>query len=148
MPSQTLALLLVIVMGVLLSVQAPINATLARALQSSVSAALVSFVVGTVALAGVALAARVPPDAAAVRALPWWAWIGGLCGAVFVAGAAYAAPKVGVATLLTVGVASQLVAAVVIDHVGAFGLARQAITTGRLLGVGLVIAGAVLVRRG
>ncbi|HEX4932827.1 MAG TPA: DMT family transporter, partial [Gemmatimonadaceae bacterium] len=95
MPSQTLALLLVVVMGVLLSVQAPINATLARALQSSVSAALVSFVVGTVALAGVTLAARVPPDAAAVRALPWWAWIGGLCGAVFVAGAAYAAPKVG-----------------------------------------------------
>jgi transporter family-2 protein len=144
----TIAFLLVLLSGSLLSVQAPLNATLSRAVGGPVNAALVSFVVGTLALTGVATVLRAEPDMSAVRALPWWAWCGGLCGAVFVAGAAYAAPKLGVATLLTLGVASQLVMAVVLDHYGAFGMARQGITIGRLAGIALVAVGAVLVRRG
>jgi len=84
----------------------------------------------------------------AVRALPWWAWMGGAFGAFFVASAAYAAPRIGVATMLTLGVASQLVAAIAIDHLGALGVAQRAVSTGRVVGVLLVIAGAVLVRRG
>lgn len=65
-----------------------------------------------------------------------------------VASAAYAAPRIGVATMLTLGVASQLVAAIAIDHLGALGVAQRAVSTGRVVGVLLVIAGAVLVRRG
>ncbi len=148
MTPQTIALLVVLLSGALLAIQAPLNATLSRAIGGPVNAALASFLVGTVALMGVALAGRASPDPAALRALPWWAWAGGLCGAVFVSGAAYAAPKVGVATLLTVGVASQLMMAIVLDHYGAFGITRQAITGGRLIGVALVVVGAVLVRRG
>lgn len=148
MPAQSIALLIVLLSGALLAVQAPLNATLSRAIGGPVNAALASFLVGTLALAAVVLVGRSSPDAAALRALPWWAWAGGLCGAVFVSGAAYAAPKVGVATLLTVGVASQLMMAIVLDHYGAFGIRQQALSGGRLLGVALVIAGAVLVRRG
>lgn len=144
----TIAFLLVLLSGSLLSVQAPLNAALSRAIGGPVNAALVSFVVGTLALAGVATVLRAEPNMAAVRALPWWAWCGGLCGAVFVSGAAYAAPKLGVATLLTLGVASQLMMAVVLDHYGAFGMARQALSLGRVAGIALVIVGAVLVRRG
>ena len=67
---------------------------------------------------------------------------------MFVSGAAYAAPKLGVATLLTLGVASQLMMAVALDHYGAFGMARQSISLSRVAGIALVILGAVLVRRG
>lgn len=148
MSAQTIALLLVLLSGALLAIQAPLNATLSRAIGGPVNAALASFLVGTLALAVVVGLGRSSPDVPALRALPWWAWAGGLCGAVFVSGAAYAAPKIGVATLLTVGVASQLMMAIALDHYGAFGITRQAITGGRVLGVALVIAGAVLVRRG
>ena len=79
---------------------------------------------------------------------PWWAWCGGLCGAVFVAGAAYAVPRLGVATVLTLGVASQLAAAIVIDHVGALGVAPRAVTLWRVAGILLVMVGTLLVRRG
>ena len=82
-----------------------------------------------------------------VRGLPWWAWIGGLCGAVFVTAAAYAAPRIGVASMLTLAVASQLLMAVILDQAGAFGVPQRDISGGRIAGVVLVIVGALLVRK-
>lgn len=143
-----LAVGLVLISGALLAIQAPMNTTLGRVVGSPVNAALVSFVVGSVALSLLASVLRTAPNLSALRTLPWWAWCGGLCGAAFVASAAYAAPRLGVATMLTLGVASQLAAAVVIDHMGAFGVAPRAVTLWRLSGILLVMVGTLLVRRG
>ena len=52
----------------------------------------------------------------------------------FVAVAAYVAPRIGVATMLTFAVASQRVTAVVMDHLGAFGVPRHPVRGGRLAG--------------
>lgn len=142
------AILLAVVAGALAAMQAPTNAMLARAVQSPISAALISFLVGSAALALLVLLAPTRPDGAALRSLPWYAWIGGLYGAFFVAVAAFAAPRIGVGTLLTAMVAGQLAMAVALDHFGALGLPRAPVGAGRLLGLVLVIAGAFLVRRG
>lgn len=144
----TTAIALIFGAGTLIAIQGPINATLARGIGSPVNAALVSFLVGTLALVAVALGQRAVPDATLMRSLPWWAWIGGLCGAVFVAGAAFAAPRIGVANMLTISVASQLLSAILLDHWGAFGVPVQSISITRVAGILLVIGGAVLVRRG
>jgi transporter family-2 protein len=133
--------------GMLLAVQAPTNALLARGLGSPVNAALVSFLVGSLALAAVAFALGVRPDAGAVRVLPWYAWIGGFYGAVFVAIAAFAAPRLGVTYFLIFAIAGQLVMALFLDRVGAFGVPRVDISATRVAGVLLVLAGAFLVRR-
>jgi len=146
-PQAQIAILLVLVSGVLLSIQAPLNATLSRAVGSPVNGALIAFIIGTLALSVLAFVLRTEPDMAATRGMPWWGWCGGLCGAVFVTVAAFAAPRIGVAALLTLGVASQLAMAVIIDHFGMLGVARQAISSGRVLGIALVVAGAILVRR-
>lgn len=82
-----------------------------------------------------------------MRGLPWYAWTGGLYGAIFVATAAWAAPRLGVTVFLTLAIAGQLAAALCLDATGAFGLAKAGIAPERLLGVALVLAGAVLVRR-
>ena len=84
---------------------------------------------------------------AEVRALPWYAWIGGLYGAVFVAMAAWAAPRLGVTLFLTAAIAGQLAMALLLDRLGAFGLPRTDLSPLRLLGVALVLAGVLLVRR-
>lgn len=131
----------------MIALQGPINATLGRAVGSPVNAALASFLVGTVALSVIAGVQRVSPDSAALRALPWWGWIGGLCGAVFVTAATYAAPRIGVASMLTLAVASQLVMAVALDHVGMLGVPVRTVTGGRAVGIVLVMIGALLVRR-
>lgn len=134
--------------GAFLAVQAPANAALVRPLGSPVNAALASFVIGTIALALVAVALRSAPDLAAVRAAPWWAWVGGVCGAIFVAALALAAPRIGVAQALTLAIAAQLIVALALDHFGLMGLASRPVDWSRIAGVTLVCAGVLLVRRG
>ena len=73
---------------------------------------------------------------------------GGFYGAGFVAVLAYAAPRLGISVALTAAIASQLVAALVVDHFGLFGVRVEPVTVGKVVGVALVIAGAVVVRRG
>jgi transporter family-2 protein len=142
-----LPLLLVFIAGAMVAVQAPTNAMLAKAGGSPVLAALISFVVGTIALLVVWLASGNRPGTAAFGGLPWYAWIGGLYGAVFVGVAAFAAPRIGVAQLITIGIAGQIAMALLLDHFGALGLPREPINLGRVAGAALVIAGVVLVRR-
>jgi transporter family-2 protein len=133
--------------GALIALQAPTNAMLSRALGSPVNAALVSFAVGLAALALVAFSIGVRPNGGAVRALPWYAWTGGVYGAIFVALAAFAAPRLGITFFLIVAIAGQLAMALALDHAGAFGLPVREIGWQRVAGVLLVVAGAWLVQQ-
>lgn len=146
-PLLVFALIGAFVGGALVALQAPTNAMLARGLGSPVNAALVSFAVGTLALVAAALALGVRPSGPEVRSLPWHAWAGGLYGAVFVAVAAFATPRMGVTYFLMVAIAGQLATALLLDRVGAFGLARVDIGSARIAGIILVLLGAYLVRR-
>jgi transporter family-2 protein len=141
-------ILLVFVAGALVALQAPTNALLAKAGGSAILAALISFTVGTVALLVTWLLSGNRPSAEPFAALPWYAWIGGVYGAVFVAVAAYAAPKIGVLSLITIGIGGQVAMALWLDHAGAMGLAREPVSLGRLLGALLVVGGVLLVRKG
>jgi transporter family-2 protein len=148
MPATAIPLLLALVAGILIAVQAPTNAILAKASGSPVVAAFISFVVGTVALGAIVAATSGRVFAPELRHVPWYAWVGGLYGAVFVAVAAFAAPRIGIGVLLTAAIAGQLLAALILDHYGFFGLPRQPVNLTRIAGVTLVLAGAMLVRRG
>ena len=146
-PALALAILAALLSGALASLQAPTNAMLARAVNSPVNAALVSFAVGTIALFVIALGVGVRPNASAVRELPWYAWAGGLYGAFFVAAAAFAAPRMGLAFFVAVLIGGQLLVALIIDHFGAFGFAKVPVNLSRAGGMGLVLLGVLLVRR-
>ncbi len=146
-PAMLFPILLVLFGGAMIAVQAPTNAMLAKAGGSPVLAALISFGVGTVALLATWLASGNRPGTSAFASLPWYAWVGGLYGAFFVAIAAYAAPRIGLASLITIGVAGQIAAALWLDHIGALGLPREPINLGRVIGALLVVAGVVMVRR-
>src|SRR3954471_6775990 len=102
-PTTFIPMLLVLFAGGMIALQAPTNAILSRAGGSPVLAALISFAVGTLTLLAVWLASVNRPRAAAFGALPPYVWLGGLYGAVYVAVAAYAAPKIGLAALITIG---------------------------------------------
>lgn len=142
-----LTLLAVVLAGGATALQAPTNARLATAVGSPVNAAFVSFAVGTAALGLLALALQTRPDMVATKALPWWTWVGGLYGCVFVVAAAWGVPKLGVALTITLMVAGQLLISLALDHFGAMGVPRQPLNLGKLAGVALVIAGVLLVRR-
>lgn len=147
MIAMLLPIFLVFIAGGMVSLQAPTNAMLGKAGGSPILAALISFTVGTAALLLVWLATLNRPSPSSFAGLPWYAWIGGLYGAVFVAVAAYAAPRIGVASLITIGIAGQIAMALWLDHIGAMGLVREPINVGRVAGAALVLAGVILVRR-
>jgi len=146
-PAAIIPLLLVLAAGGMIALQAPTNAMLARAGSSPVLAALISFGVGTLVLLLVWLGSGPRLRPAAFAGLPAYAWFGGAYGALYVAVAAYAAPRIGLASLITTGIAGQIAVALVLDHMGALGLPREPVNLGRLAGAVLVIAGVVLVRR-
>lgn len=146
---ETLVLaLLGLAAGAAIPVQASMNASVGRALGRPEWAALVNFVVGSLALACLLLVQRsaVPPAAAWGRA-PWWGWAAGFLGAFFVAVTVVLTPRLGVLATLTLMLAGQLVASSLLDHHGLLGLTVRAFTPVRALGVALVLAGVVLVRR-
>jgi transporter family-2 protein len=113
-----------------------------------VLAALISFMVGTAVLLIVWLISGNRPGEAALARLPWYAWLGGIYGAIYVGIAAFAAPKIGLASLITIGIAGQIVSAMVLDHFGVLGLPKDPFSFVRLAGAALVVAGVILVRRG
>ena len=147
-PSILGPILLVLLGGGLLALQVPTNVMLSKAGGSPLLAALISFAVGTLALLAAWLASGNRPGAAAFAPLPWYAWLGGIYGASYVAIAAFAAPRIGLASLVTIGIAGQIVTALWLDHHAALGLPHAPMSTARAIGALLVVAGVVLVRRG
>ena len=147
MQAPILVFLTLLLAGAATALQGPTNAKLVTAVGSPLNAAFVSFAVGTVALGVLAMILQARPDVGAMKALPWWAWMGGLYGCAFVVSAAWGVPRLGVATTITVMIAGQLLLSLALDHFGALGDEKQPLSLGRIAGVALVIGGVVLVRR-
>lgn len=135
----------IVVAGMMLAVQAPINAGLARH-AGGVFAAAVSFGAGFVVLLAVAAAASLLPRPATLAQAPWWAWTGGALGAFYVWAALWSVPRVGAVTLAAALVLGQMMAALVIDRFGLFGVSVQPASWARLAGAAMVAGGLVLSR--
>jgi len=135
-----------IAIGACLSLQPPINAAMARTLGSPLLAASISIAISLVSVVLLWLTWGNRADLAQIRALPWWVILGGLIGVVFVAGGVVVAPVLGVAWFFVCVVAGQLLGSMLTDHFGAFGVQVKPINLMKLLGLGLVLAGAALFR--
>ncbi|HEX8558824.1 MAG TPA: DMT family transporter [Pyrinomonadaceae bacterium] len=143
-----LYLLVCLVAGALMPLQAGVNAQLARWVGHPVTASLVSFAVGTLVLLAYSAALRPGlPAAEALAGAPWWVWAGGLFGAVFVTAAAAFAPRLGAATFISVTIAGQVLVSILLDHFGAVGFAARPVTPLRLFGALLLVGGVLLVRK-
>ena len=140
-----LVILLVVMVGAVLPLQALINARLGQVTAGAVFAATVSFVVGTVALALFLVATRPAwPGIEQLSRLPAWAWTGGLIGAVYVAIATLTVPRLGASALISLTVLGQLAGALLLDHFGVLH-SPQPVTTTRVAGMVLILAGVLLV---
>lgn len=144
----TLPLLLAAASGVSLVVQGVLNANLRTTLNSAVWSGFASYCVGVACMALLALALRdpVPPASVAAR-IPWWAWSGGLFGAIYIGLAILLVPRLVAATFIALLVTGQMLASVAFDHFGWLGLDQRPIDIPRLIGVALLIGGVILIRR-
>jgi transporter family-2 protein len=87
------------------------------------------------------------PSPANVAAVPWWGWIGGALGAVYLLAQLFVAQQVGAAAFMGLTVTAAIVTSVVLDHFGLFGFERHPAGVLRLAGAALMIVGVVLVAR-
>lgn len=140
------ALVAVMLGGVAIAVQAPINAALGRGLGAPVPAAAVSFGVGFLALAMISVLQGQGGAYLRLGQVPAWTLVGGLLGAWYVFAAVWGVASLGVVTLVAALVLGQMAAALVIDATGALGMTAREITPTRVAAAGLVLAGMVMSR--
>jgi transporter family-2 protein len=141
-----LFVVLALLTGVTIAVQTGINTQLRSLLGSPLQAVFVSFMVGT-ALVGLTLVGRrEAPLFAKWAQMPWWMWLGGVCGLFIVSTNIVVAPRLGAALLISLAIAGQLTTALVLDHYGAFGFPVHHISLPRVAGAVLLLAGVVLIR--
>jgi bacterial/archaeal transporter family-2 protein len=145
----TVAILMIIALlaGAGLSLQAGINAQLGARAGENFWAALASFLIGGVFLAPFALAGRGSwPSAGTIAQIPWWVWSGGLLGAAYVMITILVTPKLGAAPFFGLVVAGQMAMALLLDQFGWIGFPQHSINPMRILGSLLVLGGAILIR--
>jgi bacterial/archaeal transporter family-2 protein len=146
--SSLLYLLLALLGGALIPVQTSMNAALSRALGGPFYASLAVFGIAALAMTVVIGVLRAPvPMGAQLAAAPWWGWLGGVIGAIYIFLLVFLAPRIGIATATGFVVGGQILAAVLIDHFGLFGFARHALNLPRLGGVALLLAGLWLIKK-
>jgi bacterial/archaeal transporter family-2 protein len=75
---------------------------------------------------------------------PWEYLIGGLLGAAAISGTILLAPRIGLANLLALVIAGQLLASLAIDHFGILGVAVRPVSVIKAIGALVMISGVLL----
>ena len=132
--------------GASLVVQASLNSGLRHRLDSVAWAGFVSYLGGTVAMTLTIVAARVPLPAVQARTIPAVWWFGGFFGAAYLAIAIVLLPRIGAATLVAIVVAGQAIFSLLCDRFGWFGLTVHPLDVRRAAGALFLVLGVVLIR--
>lgn len=143
-------LLLALIIGLIVPMQSAVNNQLKGLIGgSTVLAALISFGVGTIALAIAALLTQQKwSGLTQLGQASWWQLTGGIMGALFVFGTTLLAPRLGVVVMVALIICGQILASLLFDRFGWFGLPVREISTPRMIGAALVLAGVLLVNFG
>jgi len=134
--------------GALITCQTGSNSQLKKSLGNALPALIVNYIVGVTAVVVYTFAKPVPlPAAAKAAEAPWWAWAGGLFGAVYGLTAILLASQMGAATLTALVVTGQLVSSVLIDHFGWIGFDAHPASWPRIAGCTLMVLGLALIAK-
>ncbi len=137
---------LALLSGAALAVQVGLNNGLKERMGHPLPSALCSFATGTLALFTIVLALRpATPRLASFAGSPWWIWLGGVVGAAYITVTITYSGKLGAAGWLGVVVTGQILTSVVLDHYGLLGFKVHTVSPWRILGVVMLLAGAVIV---
>lgn len=144
-------IVLALLAGAVLPAQGIVNGLLRHDLGAPFVVGAVSFLVATLAMAVALLFSatvlRAPaPTLQGLPAMPWWGWLGGFAGAIYVTTVFTAIPVIGASAAVGLTVAGQQVASVFVDRHGWFRLPKRDVSPLRLLGVVLLLAGVAVIK--
>jgi transporter family-2 protein len=145
--SKVPSILVAVLLGAIVAMQPGLNAEVARRLGSPVAAAFLSILIALLLSLIYVVGARETGSLGGVPSLPWYLWLGGLAGFLFVLGTLWVAPRLGASLLFASIVAGQMIGALLADRFGFAGYRPQPFDPWRLAGLGLVIAGVLAFQR-
>jgi transporter family-2 protein len=133
--------------GTLMVVQSACNGMLEKMIDRPVTVAVISQGLGvtTLLIAGIVSGQLGFSTRGNMIQGPWWAWLGGLCGAVSLLSQPIVVPRLGAAMYVGLFVTASTVLSVVFDHFGWLGLPEHPAGIGRVLGCALMVIGIGLV---
>ncbi|RRK10479.1 DMT family transporter [Lactiplantibacillus garii] len=134
--------------GMLSASQTAVNGHLGLVLGSSLQAALTSFLMGMLILLVIVLATRTPfkltqPDG---RPNPWWMWVGGALGALYVLGNVVLVQLVGTGLAVVIVLVGLMAGSLLIDQFGWLQAPRHPVTLVQLGGLLVMIIGVAVIR--
>jgi transporter family-2 protein len=148
MIARIVLLILVALGGVALTLQMAWNSRLRAATGSAILTTIISIVVTLISLAVVlASGATSRGSVPAFNSLPKWAWFGGVFAGYYLVSSLIAIPKLGVAVVVSLVIAGQMLGALLLDSTGAFGVNQIPLSPGRILGTILLLAGVILIQK-
>lgn len=147
MLNKVIWIVLAFLSGAFLPIQAGMNAKLGKAAANPVYASMFSFVIGIVGIIVYIILTRQTVSWAGVKEAPAYAWIGGLLGAFYVTVIILAFPKLGPGLTFGLVVAGQMIMSVFLEHKNILVTQQNPISYMKILGIILVIAGVVIIRK-
>jgi bacterial/archaeal transporter family-2 protein len=135
--------------GAILPVQAVLNTRLGKQTGGPLISSLLSFLVGLICLFIINLFANYTSlsHMKILSVSPWYIWMGGLLGAIYVSCIIFVNQQQGVALTFALVVAGQIFISLVIDHFGLFGSIVRPVSILKIIGSVLIIAGLVLIKK-
>lgn len=140
-------IMVAVIAGALLPVQAGLNAKMGKVVNDPIYAALISFIVGSLGLLVYGLLVKMEfSQISNTGSLHWTVWGAGLLGAFYVSAIIILVPKIGTALTFGLIVTGQLGISLALDHFGWLGLPVHAINWQRIIGIVCIVAGVLLIR--
>ncbi len=131
------------------AIQIAINGRLGVVLNSSIRASMVSFIVGASALF-IIVCIQHPklhisiPDGCSKN--PFWMWLGGLLGALYVIGNAFISPQLGTGTSVVVGLLGLMSAGLIVDQTGILQSRQNPVCWQQTAGLAVMFFGVCMIR--
>ncbi|WP_342109221.1 DMT family transporter [Methylobacterium sp. SI9] len=138
---------LALLAGVANAIEPGQNATLAKATGQPMLAGIFCFALAMVCLLGAMVVVRLwnPSTAEEATPVPWWAWPGGILGALVVLAQLYVSEQIGAAPFLGCVITAGVVGSIALDHYGLVGFERHPAGRWRIAGGVLMLVGVALV---
>lgn len=148
------AYVFIVLAAILNTAQSGSSATLHKQMNHPILPGIVTYVTGMAALLVVlavyGLFSKTPlPTWDQWRGLavsgPWWMWIGGVLGAVYVMAMVNVSQKAGAGVFMGLSVTASILTSLALDNYAWLGFKQHTASVPRLIGAGLMIGGLVLI---
>ena len=140
--------ILALLSGFCLAIQPAVNGHLGIGISSGIQAALISFLIGTILLIAinVILKQMTSVKMAFQKKAPWWFYMGGFLGALYVFFALVITPEIGTGAFVIFVLIGQMIVSLLIDNYGLLRSRVRKVSMIQIIGLIVMLIGAGIVK--